>query len=94
VRPHGHFRWKGHDVFLSELFWGERVGLLPKDDRWFTIYFAQVPVARFDSQKLRVMPLQKTGGLYRVDAGEGDPSSAPHPLTEEDQKVSGMCCPV
>jgi len=60
-------------------------------DRWFTIYFAEVPVARFDSQKLRVMPLQKTQGFYKVDAGEGVSSPAPHPKTLEDQKVSGMC---
>ena len=93
VRPHGHFRWNKHDVFLSEVLWGERVGLLPVDDRWFTIYFAQVPIARFDSQKLRVMSLPKTGGFDTVGAGEEDASSspAPHPLTGADQKVSGMC---
>jgi putative transposase len=44
VRPHGHFRGKKYDVFLSEVLWGERVGLLPEDDRWFTIYFAQHPL--------------------------------------------------
>jgi putative transposase len=93
VRPHGHFRWKKYDVFLSEVLWGERVGLLPEDDRWFTIYFAQLPVARFDSQKLRVTPLPETGGLDNVGAGDGEasPSPAPHPLRPEDQKVSGMC---
>jgi len=91
VRRRGYFRWKRHDVFLSEVFWGERIGLLPEDDRWFTIYFADVPVARFDSQKLRVMPLQKAGDFYKVGAGEGVPSPAPHPSTLEDQKVSGMC---
>jgi putative transposase len=93
VRPHGHFRWKKHDVFLSEVLWGENVGLLPEDDRWFTIYFAQLPLARFDSQKLRVTPLPKTGGFANVGAGEGgpSPSPAPHPLTGEDQKVSGVC---
>src|SRR5712692_7557278 len=93
VRPHGHFRWKKYDVFLSEVLWGERVGLLPEDDRWFTIYFAQLPLARFDSQKLRVTPLSKTGGCDNVTAGEGAsaPSPAPHPPTGSDQKVSGMC---
>jgi putative transposase len=95
VRPHGHFRWKSkHDVHLSEVLWGERVGLLPEDDRWFTIYFAQVPIARFDSRMLRVTPLPKaTEGSYQVGAGEGElpPSPAPHPLAEEDQNVSGMC---
>jgi transposase InsO family protein len=95
VRPHGHFRWKNrHDVHLSEVLWGERVGLLPEGDRWFTIYFAQLPIARFDSRMLRVVPLQKTGeGFSKVGAGEGEPSPspAPHPLTQEEQNVSGMC---
>jgi len=93
VRPHGHFRWNQHDVFLSEVLWGERVGLLPEDDRWFTIYFAQLPMARFDSQKLQVMPLPKAEAFDNVAAGEGDasPSPAPHPLTGRDQNVSGMC---
>jgi putative transposase len=91
VRHHGNFRWKKDDIFLSEVFWGERIGLLPEDDRWFTIYFAEIPVARFDSKKLCVMPLQKKDGFYKVDAGEGVPSPAPHPRTQEDQKVSGIC---
>ncbi len=93
VRPHGHFRWKKYDVFLSEVLWGERVGLLPEDDCWFTIYFAQLPLARFDSHKLQVTPLPETGGCDNVTAGEGAsaPSPAPHPPTGPDQKVSGMC---
>src|SRR5216684_4066499 len=93
VRTHGHFRWKKYDVFLSEVLWGERVGLLPEDDRWFTIYFAHLPLARFDSRKLQVTPLLKTGGFDNVGAGEGEasPSPAPHPLTGPNQKVSDMC---
>ena len=93
VRRRGHFRWKKHEVFLTEVLWGERVGLLPVDDRWFTIYFAQYPIARFDSQELRVTPLLDSRGLARPTAEEGDasPSSAPQPLAEGNQKVSGMC---
>ncbi len=93
VRPHGHFRWKKQDVFLSEVLWGEQVGLFPEDERWFTIYFAQFPIARFDSQKLQVTPLPKTGGIYKTIAGEGDasPSPATHPLIKQEQQVSGMC---
>jgi len=96
VRQHGHFRWgkDKHDVFLSEVLWSERVGLLPEDERWFTIYFAQVPIARFDSRMLRVVPLQKTGECFsKMGAGEGEkpPSPAPHPPEEENEKVSGMC---
>ena len=93
VKSQGQFRWKKQDVFLSEVLWGEPVGLLPVDDRWFTVYFAQFPIARFDSKQLRVMPLPKAGVEYKADAGKGEasPSPAPHPLKPVDEKVSGMC---
>jgi hypothetical protein len=94
IRPHGHFRWKNkYDIFLSEILWGERVGLLPEDDRWFTIYFAQLPLARFDSRKLQVTPLPKTGGFDTTHAEQEDSSSSsvPNPLTGQNQKVSAMC---
>jgi len=94
VRPKGHFRWKKHDVFLSEVLWGESVGLWAEDDRWFTIYFAQRPLARFDSRKLQVTPLPKREGFANVGGGEGDfsPSPAPHPQSpSEEEKVSGIC---
>ena len=105
VRAHGHFRWqKRHDVFLSEVLWGERVGLLPIDERWYTVYFADVPLARFDSWRRRVLPLPpkkdaegesaaEPSSFYVAGAREGEvsPSPAPHPLTETEKKVSGMC---
>jgi transposase InsO family protein len=59
VKAHGHFRWKKHDVFLSEVLWGEPVGLLPVDDGVYTIYFAHVPLALFHEPTLRLMPLNK-----------------------------------
>ena len=78
---------------MSEVLWGERVGLLPEDDRWFTIYFAQLPLARFDSRKLQVTPLPKISSIAEGLAGEEDPSPspAPHSQIEPDQKVSDMC---
>jgi len=105
VHSHGHFRWqKRHDVFLSEVLWGERVGLLPIDERWYTVYFADFPLARFDSWQRRVWPLPpetnpegesaaEPARFYVARAGEGEasPSPAPHPLTETEDKVSGMC---
>ena len=96
VKSHGVFRWQKHDVFLSEVLWGERIGLLPRDARWFTIYFAQLPLAEFDSQHRKVVPLRPTAGFDRDEAGEGEasPSPAPHPLAgagKENVKVSGMC---
>jgi transposase InsO family protein len=59
VKSHGHFRWKKHDIFLSEVLWGEPVGLLPVDDGIYTVYFARVPLALFDETRMRVMPLNK-----------------------------------
>jgi hypothetical protein len=72
VRHQGQIRWKKHEVFLSEVLWGERVGLLPTDERWFTIYFSRFPIARFDSRKLRVLPFPEEKGFCIADAGEGD----------------------
>jgi len=89
VRRKGHFRWKQDEVFLSEVLWGERVGLLQENDRWFTVYFAQHPIALFDSQQLRVAPLLTNS---KLGEGEGDASPSPSPssLVEPDQKVSDM----
>jgi hypothetical protein len=61
VKAHGHFRWKKHDVFLSEVLWGEQVGLLPVDDGVYTVYFAHMPVALFHERRLRAVPLGKKG---------------------------------
>jgi putative transposase len=92
VKSHGVFRWRKRDIFLSEVLWGERIGLLPRDERCFTIYFAQLPLAEFDSEQWRILPLPKTRGFDVDGAGEEDrsPSPAPHPLTTNQEKVSGM----
>lgn len=93
VRHQGQMRWKKQDVFLTEVLWGENVGLLAVNERWFTVYFAQFPIARFDSRTLRVLPLPRQEGFDIADAGEGEasPSPAPHPLADgEKGKLSGM----
>ncbi len=90
---HQGVRWKKHDVFLSEVLWAERIGLLPLDDSWFTIYFAQLTIASFDSRELRVVAWRKPKDFAVDEAGEGDasPSPAPLPLDGKPEKVSGMC---
>ncbi len=91
VHLRGQFSWKHHDVFVSETLIGERIGLEPIDDRWYTIYFAQFPLGRFDSRSQTVHRLSPAPGFYRADAGEGEPppSPAPHPQNP-DQKLSTM----
>jgi putative transposase len=93
VHEHGQFHWKYRDVFLSKVLWGERIGLLSVDDRFFTIYCAAFPIARFDSHRFVVLPLAAGQNFSRDDAGEEDwsPSPAPHPLKQSQQKVSAMC---
>ena len=59
VQQQGQFRWKSERVFLSTVFEGERVGLLPRDDRYYTVYFAQFPIACLDSRELKIVPLPK-----------------------------------
>ena len=66
IKSHGHFRWKKHDVFLSEVLWGERVGLLPVDDGIYAVYFAHVPLGLFSEPLRRVMPLNKKRGGERA----------------------------
>ena len=93
IRSHGHFRWKKHDVFLSEVLWGERVGLLPVDDESFTVYFAHMPLARFDSRLLRVAPLRKAAtGHKNTSSGGGMPPPDEQPRTFLiKEKLSDMC---
>jgi transposase InsO family protein len=90
VHLRGQFSWKHDDVFVSETLMGERIGLEPIDDRWYTIYFAEFPLGRFDSRTRTVHRLPPAG-FYRADAGEGEspPSPAPHP-PKPDQNLSTM----
>jgi transposase InsO family protein len=59
VFKHGQFFWQHHDVFLSKVLYGERIGLLPIDDRYYRVYFATTPIARLDTRRLRIERLSK-----------------------------------
>jgi transposase InsO family protein len=96
VHAGGEIAWRGHrHVFLSETLVGEHVALEPMEDadgdRWFTLYFADVPLARFDSRTWTVHRLPLALGFYIAGAKEGElpPSSALHPQNP-DQNLSTM----
>jgi transposase InsO family protein len=94
VKSHGHFRWKRHDVFLSEVLWGERVGLLPVDDDRFTVYFAHLPVARFDARSCKIAPMSGTGPAKHALSGPGQACPGPESKNKnlpDMEKVSEMC---
>jgi len=95
VKSHGHFRWKKHDVFLSEVLWGEPVGLLPVDDGVYAVHFAHMRLGLFDERLLRVLPLNKMKGAsglsfprhersivrWEGEAGPGMKQAAPLPAS-------------
>jgi transposase InsO family protein len=94
VKSHGHFRWNKHDVFLSEVLWGEPIGLLPVDDETYTVYFAHLPLARFDARTCKLSPLPKHG--RDKDRGSGPGQACPGPEDQnknlpDKENVSGMC---
>jgi hypothetical protein len=67
VQERGDIAWKGYQhVFVSEVLRGERIGLLPIDDRYYRLYLASFPLARFDSRSLRVERL-RTEDLATAD---------------------------
>ena len=60
----GQFSWHNEEVFLSEVLCGERIGLLPIDERYYHVYFAAFPLAQLDSRKRRI---------ERLGAGDREP---------------------
>jgi transposase InsO family protein len=98
IKSRGHFRWKKQDVFLSEVLWGEPVGLLPVDQDRYTVYFAHVPLALFDARTGKTYRLPRSRRYETTPSGSG--AAAPEPETEEQEqrqnlpdkkKLSGMC---
>lgn len=54
VQKHEQFHWKHQDIFLSKVLDGERIGLLPIDDRYCRVYLAAKPITRLDTRSLVV----------------------------------------
>jgi len=80
VKAHGHFRWRKKDIFLTEVLWGEPIGLLPTSDGLLTIYFADRPLIGFDSLRGKLVPLNHPA--WPKDKNKNLPNK---------EKMSGMC---
>jgi putative transposase len=91
VRLRGTFSWKGVEIFLSETLIGETIGLLPEDDRIYTVYLAAFPIARLDSHRQRILALPADFAPAGAGSGEASPDPAPHQPAATQAKVSGMC---
>ena len=48
VRSNGQIKWKGDTIYLSEALRGEPVGLLPRDERFWTIQFGPLVIGLLD----------------------------------------------
>jgi hypothetical protein len=80
IKAHGHFRWKKKDIFLTEVLWGEPVGLMPIGDNLFNIYFADRLLVGFDSKRDKLVPL--TNPAWPKDKSKNLPKK---------EKLSEMC---
>lgn len=80
VKAHGHFRWKKKDIFLTEVLWGEPVGLMPIGNDLFNIYFADRLLVGFDSKRDKLVPVTNPG--WPKDNNQKLPKK---------EKLSGMC---
>jgi transposase InsO family protein len=68
VFQHGQFFFNHHDVFLSKVLDGERIGLEPIDDRYLRIYLAWYPIARLDTKTMRVEKLWQEDWTSETEA--------------------------
>ena len=50
VRINGEIKWKGDTIYLGQALRGEPVGLLPKDDRYWTIRFGPLVIGLLDDR--------------------------------------------
>ena len=55
VRANGEIKWKGDTIYLSEALRGEPVGLVPQDDRFWTIHFGPLSIGLLDDHARRVL---------------------------------------
>ena len=94
VHSHGGFRWKKHHVFLSEVLWGERIGLETEDDQIFTVYFAQLPLALFHAGTGRLLPLphrSRTTAAFCASGQACPDAQSKNKNLPNKEKLSEMC---
>ena len=54
VRSNGQIKWKGELIYLSEALRGEPVGLMPQDDRFWTILYGPLLIGQLDDHTHRI----------------------------------------
>jgi transposase InsO family protein len=59
VRTSGQMKWGGHNVRITQALAGEYVGLEPKDDGLWAVYFGSYALGDFNERKQRLQPLRR-----------------------------------
>ena len=66
VQSRGEITWRGRSLFISEILYGEHVGLAQIDERRWDVYFAHMKLGTFeDGDPLRLMPNESQQGRSR-----------------------------
>jgi len=55
VRTNAQIKWQGNRIYLSEALRGEPVGLVPQDDRFWTIWFGPLSIGLLDDHNRSVL---------------------------------------
>lgn len=94
IKSHGHFRWKKKDIFLSEVLWGEPIGLLPVGNDLCNIYFAHLPLAGFDASRAKLVGLNHQRWPPSAAFASGQPCPEAKDKNKnlpDKEKVPGIC---
>jgi hypothetical protein len=62
VNANGEIKWKGHQIFVTEVLIGARIGLLPIAESVFSIHFGPVRIGYLDAKNHRTVNRKPTGG--------------------------------
>jgi len=54
VRTNGTIKWKGKELFLSELLIGETIGFIPRSEDEWNLYFSFMPISIFNEKEQKM----------------------------------------
>lgn len=71
VRSNGCIKWKGAMVFISEPLYKEPVGLVQLNERFYAIYYSDIPLAILDDHTCKLLSKRRSSNLMNqfMEAG-------------------------
>ena len=57
VHKSGSLDWRGQEVYLTRVLWGERVGLEPIEDGIYRVWFGSLALGALDERRRKIAPL-------------------------------------